>query len=339
MTDSKDVSLSAPKMSVSHAAKFLGITVQGVHRQLKSKNIVCPKLGNKTYITNSIARQLFNLHFEKKIIVGQIVKGGTGKTTAIETISSCANTYGARILKIDIDPQGNLTDAAGIDPEETPVIVDVINGEASIEDCVVNISEGIDIIPSRIENVILENQVVFHKFRHDTFFKEILKDIPDNYDYVFIDCPPTMGQVVTCASLYADIILAPLNPDKFSAKGLKILKQEINTLNKRYDKKINYKVFLNKFSGNTILSDKAITSILADPEMEGRALRTAVRFAQEIPNTTDANKNLFSNLKKSTARDDFDQLTKELLNITPENTFEEERENTSQLEESDLLPA
>ena len=56
-----------------------------------------------------------------------------------------------------------------------------------------------------------------------------------------------MGQAVTAASLYADIILAPLNPDKFSAKGLKILKHEVDTLNKRFKTDIVYKVFLNKF--------------------------------------------------------------------------------------------
>ena len=78
---------------------------------------------------------------------------------------------------------------------------------------------------------------------------------------------------------------------------------------------LNKKVFLNKFSGNTILSDKAVKSIVADPDMEEIALQSAVRYAQEIPNTTDLSKNLFSSLKKSIARDDFDQLTRELLGI------------------------
>jgi len=136
-----------------------------------------------------------------------------------------------------------------------------------------------------------------------------------------------MGQAVTAASLYADTILAPLNPDKFSAKGLKILKQEVDTLNKRFDKSIEYKVFLNKFSGKTILSDKAIMSLISDPDLEGKVLSTTVQYAQvsttvqyaqEIPNITDENRSSFSNLKKSLVRDDFDRLTRELLNITLE---------------------
>ena len=126
-----------------------------------------------------------------------------------------------------------------------------------------------------------------------------------------------MWQAVTDASLYADIILAPLNPDKFSAKGLKILKCEVETLNKRFKTNISYRVFLNKYSGKTILSDKAIVSLISDPDLEGRILQTTVQFSQEIPNITDTNRNLFSHLKKLPTRDDFDRLTRELLGILP----------------------
>lgn len=111
--------------------------------------------------------------------------------------------------------------------------------------------------------------------------------------------------------------MAPLNPDKFSAKGLKILKKEIDTLNKRFKTNVAYKVFLNKFSGKTILSEKAIVSLINDPDLEGRILQTTVQFSQEIPNITDGNKNLFSSLKSSPTRDDFDRLTRELLEIVP----------------------
>jgi chromosome partitioning protein len=315
----KDIQSMQPKMSIAHAATFLNVSGQAVHKQLKLKNIICPKLGNKLYLTFEQAQQLFNISFAHKVIVGQIVKGGTGKTTSIENVASCANSYGARILKIDADPQGNLTDACGIDAENRPVLIDVItsNDEIKIQDIIVNVSAGVDLIPSRIENVILDNVIVNQRLPLHTLYKDLLEPIADNYDFIFIDCPPTMGQAVTAASLYADIILAPLNPDKFSAKGLKILKREIDTLNKQFKTSIAYKVFLNKFSGKTILSDKAIVSLISDPELEGRILQTTVQFSQEIPNITDSNKNLFSSLKNSPIRDDFDRLARELLDISP----------------------
>lgn len=313
----KDILSMQPKMSVAHAASFLDVSGQAVHKQLKLKGISCPKMGNKLYLTYDQAKQLFNIHFSHKVIVGQIVKGGTGKTTTIDSVASCANTYGARVLKIDADPQGNLTDACGIDAEDKPVLIDVITENVSIKDAIVNVSNGVDLIPSRIENVILDNVIVNERMPLDHFYRDMLAPIASNYDFIFIDCPPTMGQAVTAASLYANIILAPLNPDKFSAKGLKILKHEIDTLNKRFKTSIAYKVFLNKFSGKTILSEKAIVSLINDPDLEGRILQTTVQFSQEIPNITDGNKNLFSMLKSSPTRDDFDRLTRELLEITP----------------------
>jgi len=314
----KDISSMQPKMTIAHAADFLNISVQAVHKQLKLKNIACPKLGNKLYLTYAQAKQLFNIHFDRKVIVGQIVKGGTGKTTTVENIASCTNTYGAKILKIDADPQGNLTDTCGIDAEDHPVLVDVITDDSiKIEDAIIPLSDGVDLIASRIENVVLDNVIVNERLPLHTLYNDLLEPIADNYDFIFIDCPPTMGQAVTAAGLYADIILAPLNPDKFSAKGLKILKREIETLNKRFKTEIAYKVFLNKFSGKTILSDKAIVSLISDPDLEGRILQTTVQFSQEIPNITDSNKNLFSFLKNSPTRDDFDRLTRELLGISP----------------------
>jgi chromosome partitioning protein len=318
-------SASYPKMSIAHAAEFLGISVQAVHKQLKSKELICPKLGNKSYITFEIARSLFNIAFKKKVVVCQIVKGGTGKTTSIENIASCANSYGARVLKIDADPQGNLTDANGIDAEQFPVLVDIIKENVDINDSIINVSPGMDLIPSRIENVVLDNIIINERLPLHSLYKDLLSPIADKYDFIFVDCPPTMGQAVTAASLYADVILAPLNPDKFSAKGLKILKQEVDTLNKRYKKHIAYQVFLNKFSGKTILSDKAIVSLISDPDLEGRVLSTTVQYTQDIPNATDSNRNLFSTLKNSPTREDFNRLTCELLGISIESTVTKEK--------------
>lgn len=318
-----------PKRAISDVAEFLGISMQAVHKQLKNKSINCEKIGNKNYITFDSARELFNFNFKRKKIAVQIVKGGTGKTTTINNIASCANTYGAKVLLIDADPQGNLTDANGVDAENYPALIDLLKGDASIDDSIVTVSNGLDLIPSRIENVILDNEIVNGRYPLEKLYSNLLNSIEQNYDFIFIDCPPTMGQAVTAASLYADTILAPLNPDKFSAKGLKILKQEVDTLNKHFGKKIEYRVFLNKFSAKTILSDKAIMSLISDPELEGKVLSTTVQYAQEIPNITDDNKSAFSNLKKSLVRDDFARLTQELLDISIESFTKDEKIQTT----------
>lgn len=304
-----------PKLAATHVAELLGISLQAIHKQLKQSGLQCPKIGNKTYITHLIGRKLFNTEFDKKKIAFHIVKGGTGKTTALHNISCAASVYGARILLVDLDPQANLTDVFNINADDVPVLIDVITGNAKIEECIINIDEGIDIIPSRIENVVLDSTLAINRNPLDRVFSNHFETIENNYDFIFIDCPPMIGHSVTAATLYADLIVSPLNPDKFSAKGLKILKEEINNIKKQYKRTINYKVFLNKFSANTILSDKAIHTTIANESESGNALTTAIRQSQEIPNATDLGFNTFSNLAKSTSRDDFDLLARELLNI------------------------
>ena len=310
------ISNRKPKMSISTASNFLKISTQAVHKQLKAKKLKCSMVGRKSYIDFYIAQKLFNIDFKQKRIVGQIVKGGVGKTTTIDYIANCANTYGARILKIDIDPQGNLSDLNGLEVDNHPVLIDVIKGNSVIEDTILNLCPGIDIIPSRIENVILDNEIISKRTNLSGFFYDILEPIIEKYDFIFIDCPPTMGQAVTAASLFSTFILAPLNPEKFSAKGLKILKEEISTLSKNFKCTLKYKVFLNKFSSKTILSDKAIVSLLNDPDLDGNVVQTMIPFSQEVPNLSDQGTNAFAHLKKSAIRDDFDQLTREVLEIS-----------------------
>ena len=106
--NTKDSNLLEPKMTIASAAEFLNITPQAVHKQIKSKSLRCPKIGNKYYLNHSIAKELFNLKFTPQVIVGQIVKGGTGKTTTIDNLACCVNSYGARVLKIDTELIANM---------------------------------------------------------------------------------------------------------------------------------------------------------------------------------------------------------------------------------------
>ena len=304
-----------PKISVASASELWGISMQGVHKQLKSKGLTARKHGSKAYLTFAEARATWNYPFEKMIVASQIVKGGTGKTSSIDNIGSFLNSLGARVLKIDLDPQGNLTDAHGVNAENHGVLIDIIKNRSTLDQSLVNICPGMDIVPSRIENVVLDNEIVNQQLRLDKVFPDIFSPIINNYDYILIDCPPTMGQSVAAAALWCDLILSPLNPDKFSAKGLKILKNELARLNKCYDKSIDYRVFLNKYSSKTILSGKAAIALLSDKDLDGRLLKTIITASQEIPNSIESNTTIFSSLSKSSIREDFRDLASELFSL------------------------
>lgn len=118
----------------------------------------------------------FNINFKKKKVAFQIVKGGTGKTTVMHNISCVASLYGAKVLAIDLDPQGNLTDAFNINLENTPTIIDVIEEQANVNNAIIQAEDGIDIIPSRIENVTLDSKLALTRAPLHNVFNNIYKD-------------------------------------------------------------------------------------------------------------------------------------------------------------------
>ena len=171
-----------PKMSIGYASELLGITTQAIHKHFKNLNIQLPKQGVNSYLTSENARKLFKIKFTHKKIAFQIVKGGTGKTTTIHNVGCAASLFGAKVLMVDIDPQGNLSDAFNVNAEKYPVMIDVLEGVAPIQEAVINVCDGIDLISSRIENVVLDSKLALSKAPLHNIFQNIFEEIEDNYE-------------------------------------------------------------------------------------------------------------------------------------------------------------
>lgn len=107
-------------MPTTHIAKLLGTSIQAVHQRMRARGVLPERIKSKSFLTHNHAKRFFDIEIPKLIIAFQIVKGGTGKTTAIHNVSCCASLYGAKILTIDLDLQGNLTEAFRINAENTP---------------------------------------------------------------------------------------------------------------------------------------------------------------------------------------------------------------------------
>jgi chromosome partitioning protein len=148
-----------PKMTAADAAIFINQTVQNVHRLIKSKSLESNKSANRVFFNHKTSKNLFNLKFpDAKIYSIQIVKGGPGKTSITKSLGIRAALYGARVLLIDLDQQGNLTNDLMDSAESSPVMIDVItDNDLTIQDAIVNIFDGLDLIPSRLENSALDN--------------------------------------------------------------------------------------------------------------------------------------------------------------------------------------
>jgi chromosome partitioning protein len=161
-------------------------------------------------------------------------KGGVGKTTTAVNLGAYIAAAGGRVLLIDFDPQGNLSSSVGVDTEG-PGIYEVINEEERAASVTHETSvENLWLIPSSINltgaNVELVNQANRH-----FFLKKALQGLNEDYDYVFIDCPPSLGILTLNGLVAADHVLIPLQCEYFAMEGLTQLLQSI----RRVQEKLN----------------------------------------------------------------------------------------------------
>ncbi len=303
------------KMTAADAAIFMDVSLQNVHKHIKAKELESFKSQNRVYFGFDTAKVLFSLPIEKKILSFQIVKGGTGKTSLAYSFAIRANLYGARVLCIDLDQQGNLTHAFSVNASEVPVMVDVIKNNASFSDGILNISPGLDLFPSRIENAVLDNALMLGRHPIDKIYSNIIDTIRDNYDVIIFDCPPALGYSVAASTSASDYVISPVTPEQFGLSGLKITYDEVELLNKNYGKNVKMKIVLNKFDSRTALSSEVLRTLLNDDTFKPLICNSLVRANQEFPNTIFGGTNIYSSLKNTSAKEDIDLVVREILNL------------------------
>ena len=153
-------------------------------------------------------------------------KGGVGKTTITFNLGVALAHAGKRVLLVDSDPQGDLTTYMGIhDPDNIPITLSTLM-ERSIKDedinskeAILKHDEGIDLITSNLELSSMEVSLVNAMSREFTL-RNCLSDIKDKYDYVLIDCMPSLGMININALTCADKVIIPVQPQFFAAKGM-----------------------------------------------------------------------------------------------------------------------
>jgi chromosome partitioning protein len=141
-------------------------------------------------------------------------KGGTGKTTSVRTLTDVFRRVGLRVLAIDLDPQGNLSDYFDVDPEATPTVGDVLAGRAKAREAVHN-----DVIPANLSLAEAELALA-GKMGRELTLKRALKDVKRDYDLILLDCPPTLGLLTVNALVAADYALLTAEAQYFAMQGV-----------------------------------------------------------------------------------------------------------------------
>jgi len=309
-----------PKMQASTAANYLNISLQAVHKNIKTNNLEVHKGQNKVYFYHNTSRQLFKHNIKPKCFTWQNLKGGVGKTNLSFSTAMRLVSYGLKVAVIDLDQQGNFTQACQIDASDSPVLFDIISQNIDIEKCMVNVIDGLDILPSRIENALLDNLFAINGLPVDRELKKRIHPLFGNYDVIFIDCPPSLGSSVCAAALCADHIIVPTDPEMFSLSGLKITLSEIGrNVAERYDVNIPVKIILNKFDARTALSHEVLSTLYSDPNYKDKLFKSFVRINQQFPNCISKGTTLFDTMKPCTAKEDIDLLTREIIDLCRSN--------------------
>lgn len=247
-------------------------------------------------------------------------KGGTGKTTTCENLGIGIALEGKKVLLIDTDPQASLTISLGFpNPDDLyPTLSDLLTKVIEEEmikpkEGVIHHKEGVDLIPANIELSDLEVSLV-NAMSRETILKQYVEIVKKEYDYILLDCMPSLGMLTINALAAADNVLIPVQAQYLPAKGLEQLLQTINKVRRQINPKLKIEGVLLTMVDSRTNYGKDISTLIR--ETYGDKLKV---FKTDIPRSVRAEeisaegKSIFSHDPKGKVSEAYKILTKEVL--------------------------
>ena len=238
-------------------------------------------------------------------------KGGVGKTTSTANVGAGLNLLRKKVLMVDTDPQANLTRHFGISKTLDKAIYGALKGEYPLP--VEKIKDGLDLAPSHQDLVVWEKEFSDEPGR-ELFLRDVLAPVSQNYDYVIIDCPPSLNLLPLNALCTSHSILITVEPSMFAIEGMSNIFNAVQKVRTRINKELTgCRILITRYHGSKSLHKQTEEVIRQnyDDLVFKTVIRTNVALEEAVMNGTD----IFSYDQRSNGATDYKSVCNEILKI------------------------
>lgn len=248
-----------------------------------------------------------------KIISVVNQKGGVGKTTTAVNLASGIGMLGKKVLLVDSDPQGNTTSGYGINKKDIKVSsYELLIGLAKADEAIIKTEfKNVDVIPASIDLAAAEVDLI-NKEHRESQLKMALSSVREKYDYIFIDCPPSLGLITINALNASDTVLVPIQCEYFALEGLSQLMASVRQVKRLYNPTIEIEgIVLTMYDARLNLTAQVVAEI--KKYFSNKLFKTAIPRAVRLSEAPSYGRPIQYYDKRSKGADAYNALAKEFL--------------------------